>query len=465
MNRPMLIAPMIFCLFISASALPQQELSNIKNEVPDLLNYSLQITELAKDKIWPGFDLRKYAQAYFNSETSSHWIRFGINPTSQRFFYALNTQVYNLEKGLSLSFHEAFHAFERDPSREGTKWRVENSMLVMEYPDDFARNNALFSIEAQLLFLALKSESKDEARRIARQFISIRKVRQGSLSPELVELEKNLEVNEGIAEYVGDRAVVEGIRAVKEKKLSIPFQILHAQKYLLGKYDDLNHITHMGKSPRLRFYFTGPAQCFILDRLMPDWKRRVQMEGAVVQDLLEEAAQIKSNSSPSIVKSVLRQYDFDRILKDEERTAAKIRTARIARLDSILNRPGQSLIIDISEFERMGNYQGFDPQNVFILDGKKRVHTRMLMVAANGYYKANFELPVVEDTKNQQYLTVLPQNEAVKVLADGIPVDTSKPIEQNFSKSLVITSPNLNFEAKAGTLLVNEKGMLIRLVR
>ena len=40
-----------------------------------------------------------------------------------------------------------------------------------------------------------------------------------------------------------------------------------------------------------RFYYTGMAQAFLLDQLLPDWKERAMQPGVWLEDLLWEAVQ------------------------------------------------------------------------------------------------------------------------------------------------------------------------------
>ena len=42
-----------------------------------------------------------------------------------------------------------------------------------------------------------------------------------------------------------------------------------------------------------RFYYTGMAQAFLLDRLMPDWKSSIFSEGVWLEDLLRQAIEDK----------------------------------------------------------------------------------------------------------------------------------------------------------------------------
>jgi hypothetical protein len=96
-----------------------------------------------------------------------------------------------------------------------------------------------------------------------------------------------------------------------------------------------------------------------------------------------------------------------------------------------------------------------------MIDDQKRVHTRMLVVAQEGIYKATFEQPVVEDRAAKQYVTVskLEQNE---LLVDGVALDAAAPVERGF-KTISITTPGLKFEAGSGVITINGQAVTVRL--
>ena len=100
--------------------------------------------------------------------------------------------------------------------------------------------------------------------------------------------------------------------------------------------------------------------------------------------------------------------------------------------------------------------------NVVMIAPKLRVHTRSVSFAAEGSYKASFSQPVVEDLENRRYTTVVPENDAESVSADGEVLDPAKPVEKRFAKSIAVASPNFKFEAAtAGTVRVTERGEII----
>src|SRR4029079_17967692 len=95
----------------------------------------------------------------------------------------------------------------------------------------------------------------------------------------LVAFEKGAEANEGLAEYAGEKGVVAAMQAVRDKKMTLALETLDPRERVGRKYGKLRTVTELGKNPRLRFYYTGSAQAFLLDRLPPGWAESGATQG------------------------------------------------------------------------------------------------------------------------------------------------------------------------------------------
>jgi hypothetical protein len=453
------------CLLLGVQSFAQTE-TQTKLKSAQVYAYAKQIASVSNDQIWRGFDLIKYAR--LENEPSISQIVFSpeLENPNNLVFARLSDEYFsnaNLEDSLVITFHEAFHGFERDPKRIGGKWGAENSLLVFEYQETSARNNALFNIESRILYVALQSKNTGAMKQKLRQFLAIRGLRQSELDAHFVEFEKGAELNEGLAEYAGTKAVLVGIQAARRKQISIPFGFTDESAFLSRKFEMLDRITSVGKNVRRKFYYTGSAQAFLLDRLLPNWKTKVQMERSSLQELLENAVGQKKQSSQKIIDSALKQYNYEKILKEEEKSVAQRKEANQALLNSTLNQKGRRYVIDYSALNNPGGIRNFDPMNVVMITPKLRVHTRMVSFAAENSYKASFSQPVVEDLESRRYTTIVLENKSQSVLIDGEVLDLAKPTEKQFSKSLVITSANFKLEATAGTIKVMNQEIIVNL--
>jgi hypothetical protein len=428
----------------------------------EIYAFCLQIQESAKNQIWNEFDLRSYTQ--LKTEAGNSFINFTIPPDDQ-FFWRVNDEYFqrnSLEDGINITFHEAFHAFERDPKRKGMKWGAENAMLIFEYQESSARNNALFSIESRIIQSALLSKRTNDVKKKVRQFLTVRKQRQSEMDSRFVEFEKGAELNEGLAEYVGTRSVVIAMEAQKRNELSLSFAATNADSYLRTKYEKLNSISKIGRNIRLKFYYTGSAEGLLLDRLMPDWKVKVQMEGKALQDLLE--ASVVNMPAEKKVEAILRQYEYDNVLAEEEKFVAQRKADNQALLDRTLGEKGRKFIIDYSSLSKSSGVRGFDPMNVSMITPKVRVHTRTVNFVSDGAFTANFTQPVVEDLEKKRYTTVVPENEKSTITIDGENLDSTQSIEKRFNKSLVIIAPKFKLEAGPGAIKITNDGVHITLL-
>ena len=442
----------------------QNSSAKSKAKAPEVFDLAQQIYKTSGAAIWPGFDFSRYSRLQENSDASQ--LRFTSQPNnpSPTIFMVVGDDYFlshSLEEGLGITFHEAFHGFERDAERPGAKWRYENAFLVAEYPETSARNNALVRVESLILFSALQETGRSSLKNKLRQFITVRKLRQSEMEQRFVEFEKGAESNEGLAEYAGTRAVVAGIDAVKRKRLAAAFKNSDSRAYLLEKFATLKSITQAGRNARIRYYYSGAAQGFLLDRLLDDWKTRIQMNGSVLQDLVEEAANPVMSKQMS-VEAILSTYGYETLLKEEEAAATRKEIERRTLLDSMLSQPGRSYVIDVSALGSMGEMRSFDPMNVVMVGKDKRVHTRMLQVGEGDIFSANFAQPVVADFESHKYLTTVKPDQKQEIIVDGVSLNPGKPNELQFRKKLTITSEGFKFEAQSGTVLVTDKAVVVK---
>jgi hypothetical protein len=365
------------------------------------------------------------------------------------------------EENVLTVFHEAFHGFQRDPKRPGARWRSEYIFHLFDYASLPERNGALFSVEGRILHAALFDADADSARQMVRQFLAVRKLRQDELEPRLAEFEKAAELNEGTAEYAGARAVVLGMKAMKRQGEKGPFATLDDAGYLRTKYAGLRKLLELGRNDRLKFYYTGSAQAFLLDRLRPGWKAEVQDKAVPLQELLARATGPDAAGDAGTAKAALKEFDYESAAAEAAKAAARRKTAGEALLAELLGKQGRRVTIDVSALDRVGDYRSFDPMNVTVLDRARRLHTRVIHVGQQGRYRAEFSQPVLEDRSKQRYITLVPQGEELKVLLDGEALNLDKAAGKVFEGRVEITAPHFRLEVSAGELRVREDGVEI----
>ena len=194
--------------------------------------------------------------------------------------------------------HESFHAFEgmSDPARltaAETVFREHENRYLWD-DDEFRKS---WQIELDLLAEAVGAKSDAETLRLARQFLDHRQQRraQANLDANLIAMEGLKEWEEGLAKYTE-------LSLWRLAAASTGYQPLAAMSGEPGfkSYagadkrwsQEIRQIRRMANAAGdSRFYYSGLAQAAILDRLMPDWKQKAMIQGALLEDLLRESVQ------------------------------------------------------------------------------------------------------------------------------------------------------------------------------
>jgi hypothetical protein len=216
-------------------------------------------------------------------------------PIEQIFPYRVLIQPSEVQ--ISAVLHEAFHVYQAQVAPA----RFEDA--EMAYPDGdryWAADEGMheaWKTEIDWLEQALEADSDSQAAALAAQFLDQREARrrENSLSPELVAYEQRLEWLEGLAKYVeleswrlaAETSGFEPLRSMAEDpdfKAYVTFDGRWSQEISQMK-------RQASREGDTRFYYTGMAQAKVLDRLLPDWKERILLEGYWLEDLLREAIQ------------------------------------------------------------------------------------------------------------------------------------------------------------------------------
>ncbi len=184
--------------------------------------------------------------------------------------------------------HEMFHAFQavKAPARFERALDVYKAESPYPYEDkDFAGS---WVKEGAALAAALRAPDMNEASRQAKRFIEIRDARRdiAHLDPSLLAFERELEWLEGLAEYaeiVFYKSAVANPPAASTIKFGpqLPFVL---------QWDFVRVEKQLGSEGKdNRFYVSGMAQAFLLDRLDPLWKSRTEIKDIYLEDLLRQA--------------------------------------------------------------------------------------------------------------------------------------------------------------------------------
>ena len=309
---------------------------------------------------------------------------------------------------IGLTTHEAFHVFEATSKKEGKRFgQGENAFLVTSYPVFDSQNEAGVALEGRVLEAAERATTKTQKRALARQFLAVRESRHRALGAELAEFEEMAELNEGLAEYTLVRAV-----QLAARQRGFPDRA-GAGKLQANKSVGLHRLTEdITRSIRLRYYATGPALGRLLDALEgPVWKTRLLDQNLTVQDALADASGYRSEES-ALRRQAESTFAIAKLRGAADSGVGRLRAARRAQVDSVLNAPGVQLVVTVE-----GRYLGLcgiDPQNLLQVEPGVLLHTRWLRACA-GDFQATFNTPVVHDRTAQVLRAVVGADSTVKV--------------------------------------------------
>jgi hypothetical protein len=461
---------------VVALALPSAAGDDQDDPVLAQLEAARTVAAAAGDAIWPGFDLRKIPIAVYQSggealaiqvpAAPEGFVRLETERLTTPVFRGAATEAMNantsgrlgdeiaafIQRGslsagvlpgdIDLLFHECGHAFQaRAPQGGPQRWPIENAAQVADYPSSDAANNAWGRIEGRLLRAALEAEDDETARERALDFLAVRSRRRAGLSGAIATYEQHLELNEGLAEYFGTRAVL-----LAPPSLGAGFGT--GGDFHSDLLERLARINVAGRgAERARFYLTGVAQGLLLDRLGPaSWKHEVEARGAPLEELLAAALGFDAQDAQGLAARSDRAAAtgrFEALLASEQLAAEAALAARRSRLLAILAGTGRALVLDLSHAGGAGNTTSFDPMNIVAVEPDVKVHCRMLELEFAGG-AAKFGLPVVQDLRRQWLIARLPEGAIVErdhgVRAEGLELrwDDAAVLEE---EGLVVAVP------------------------
>lgn len=169
---------------------------------------------------------------------------------------SMGNSGYGAEEQIATIWHEAFHCYQLTHFGENVEaifpQGIDESAIVTE-ADSHPRAVSLFRQQAQLLQDAVKTDDVDRIRECIVKYKELDEERRQLLPTQVIALEDYYTRVEGSACYV--EACI--------YKMLAPDSFESAYMDIVSEYVD-------GSA---KYYHTGMAQCMILDRLNPEWKK------------------------------------------------------------------------------------------------------------------------------------------------------------------------------------------------
>jgi hypothetical protein len=190
--------------------------------------------------------------------------------------------------------HESFHAYQGMTAPERLAEAERSMKVAARYPWEEPIFVEAWQKELDLLADALQAPSQVEMRSLTRQFLTQRRQRREkrNLEAELVGLERQREWEEGLAKYIELAiwrlaASTPGYQSVAAMNTDRGFRRYQGSTRRWSQ--EVAQLRRGARAGDNRFYYSGMAQCFLLDQLVPDWKTKAMTAGVFLEDLLRQA--------------------------------------------------------------------------------------------------------------------------------------------------------------------------------
>ena len=220
------------------------------------------------------------------------------------------------------------------------------------YPLDDADNLRALLVEDEALARALESRSTTETARWAAAALAARRARVPAVAADVRAWETSLEMMEGSANYAARVAVGEPVQ----------------------KTADRLRATRPAEGIRWRFYDTGAALCFVLDRLSPGWKERGERAPALTTVEQVDEVLRASGAEPAVLEAAVSARILARVSAD----IASLGKRREEVRTSLLNRPGGRIVVDVEDGAEPFRITRFDPINLMVLARGEVAHPNYL---------------------------------------------------------------------------------------
>ena len=264
------------------------------------------------------------------------------------------TPGQSVENTMLAIVEEVFHVFwlARHPSFRP------DEMARYAYPVKDLENLRRMLAEDEALARALEADTEQAAARWAATALQIRRDRTPSVADAARTFETALEMMEGTANYSARRSLGQSPGQTAAR--------------LRGE--------RSAEGVRWRFYDTGTALCFLLDRLDPGWKVRSDEEPGLTIGELLTAAVARRGIEPNTFSEAEVAGFRTRAAADVADLAGRQQRLRA----ELLARPGARVVIEMADGAEPFRVQRFDPINLFVLDAGEVVQADFITLARQG---------------------------------------------------------------------------------
>lgn len=319
---------------------------------------------------------------------------------------------------IRLILHEAFHVYQKRMA----SGKNANEMIVSQYPLLDPVNNSLYVLEGQIIRDALFSEGKKECLEKIKQFAAVRTYRQSLLDSIFVEYENLNEFVEGTAKYVEYKflEIGERIKPIDEMYYHHGFYGYHKvlSNQFRNKINDMVNIVAVndnrfgnkfGSGPlRFKLYDLGACQALLLDKVAPEWKKKIFNPGIYLCDLLKDAVKLSTQEKKRYLKRAKTEYNYEQVFQDKLKFEQEGKSVISDKVNSILNTDNTLVTISYNNYEIAG--MSYTPFGVIQVDKSTSIYD---MVPIQIFFDNGAKLiskrviPILIDKKEKNVIFVI----------------------------------------------------------
>ncbi|MEW6745217.1 MAG: hypothetical protein AB1486_20890 [Planctomycetota bacterium] len=341
------------------------------------------LTDTLGDRLWPGFDTRRIAIAikldggrellvgHRNPpEVFRKWDEGALDGVSVAIrdgytrhlagtiieiggewtaYLSARTAGETTESWLGTALHECFHCYQRKfpmgggggietivvigpPGQPESQAPARNSARHETPPELNPTYAALVGLESLILQAALQASEDLESCHLGEMFVAVRHEKWRIVGDPAARNEEQSEVAEGTAQYVQLRlyqllAESGGIEPVSDQD---PFYRGFGRARQMYE-TELSNLRAGGGLPAdmHSWYRNGMAQCFLLDRLRPDWKLEMEKEPLSQFRMVEEEVHPLPAEEQNLLAGAKERFGYEALLQQQEKQIeARLSTIR-----------------------------------------------------------------------------------------------------------------------------------------
>ena len=323
----------------------------------------------------------------------------------------------------AILIHEKFHCYQlANPANWG---EGANEFAVFEYPLENPILLKLVYLEFRALFNAYDSKSVGDMQKWLKLAIGLRSEKYKTMPASCVSYERGIELMEGTAFYIQDKA------SGNDPRKNLPDKI------------------YLPNSVRIRAYITGSLLCNLLDRIDHDWKNRLNPKEGIYPDVIAQKSLLGD----------IQPCNFDPGFEAEEKTRAEKAVnayldGKLKLIDAFLKKPGYKIILKCGS--RPLWPAGFDPMNMEKISQTELLHKRWLKLEGD---RAEMEIlgieALTEGAKDHPLF-----NGVKKITITGL-VNKPDIIQEN--QQIRIKNNNISVKIEQGELETKDGTYLIHL--